>query len=77
MITPEGNTLTGDVIVWDRQNNRLSAHNMIARANFNSLGGPTNSSASRTNSGAAVKTTNAPPEAVENPGPAAAPPPPP
>jgi lipopolysaccharide transport protein LptA len=58
METADGNTLTGDVIVWDRQNNHLSASNqkMIFRQNLSGKAAGTN---------APTANTNLPPGAVE------------
>jgi lipopolysaccharide export system protein LptA len=52
-------TLTGDVIVWDRLNNHLSASNqrMVFRQNFIGTAADTNSSPAK---------TNFPPGTVEN-----------
>jgi lipopolysaccharide export system protein LptA len=56
----EQGTLTGDVIVWDRLNNRLSASNqkMILRQNFSGLAAATNTPE--------PNITNLPPATVQN-----------
>ncbi|HTY88590.1 MAG TPA: LptA/OstA family protein [Candidatus Acidoferrum sp.] len=58
--------LTGEPIVWDRQNNHLSAsnHKMIYRQNFTGPA-PTNSATGNTNMPAGHR-TNAPPSTAEN-----------
>lgn len=59
--------LTGEPIVWDRQNNHLSASNqrMIYRQNFSGLAADTNPAAAGTNP-PVRNLTNSPPGTVEN-----------
>jgi lipopolysaccharide transport protein LptA len=61
-------TLTGDVIVWDRLNNHMSASNqkMVFRQNFNGAPADTNPPAAMTTPISVVKATNSPPETNEN-----------
>jgi lipopolysaccharide transport protein LptA len=60
-------TLTGDVIVWDRLNNHMSASNqrMVFRQNFSGLMSDTNPPPAAS----PPATTNSPPAAAENPEP--------
>jgi len=64
-------TLTGDVIVWDRLNNHMSASNqkMVFRQNLSGISTDTNPPGATATPIPGVNTTNSPPGAVENPEP--------
>jgi len=66
METAQG-TLNGDVIVWDRQNNRLSATNqkMLFRQSLSGITADTNPSSTGTNS-SVINKTNLPPGTIQN-----------
>ena len=68
-------TLTGDVIVWDRQNNHLTASNqkMIFHQNFNGAAAGSNSPVAAATPAVAAKATNVSPETMESTNPTAGP----
>jgi len=76
MESSDGNTLNGDVIVWDRQNNHLSASNqrMKFHQNLNGAAAGTNAPAPAAASAPAAAATNVPPEPAASPDKTAVPP---